>query len=184
MSSSTNRSLEQRCYYHPDVITGLRCTRCEKPICPRCMVPSPVGYRCPDCARGPKSVLYQTSTTGVAVATGLGLLVATGAGLLWGRFPAWQFYLCLLLGFGVAESMAWAVGYKRGRELQIAAMLCVVAGLFVARLAIAAFDDTLTVDMLLNDASNPFVAERFQLTLLPDFLFAAIPFGIVYIRFK
>src|SRR5687768_3051320 len=112
------------------------------------MVPSPVGYRCPDCARGPKSVLYQTSAAGVVVPTLLSLLVAVGVAAIWGRFPDWQFYLCLALGFGVAETMSWSVGYKRGRELQIAAMICVVFGLFAARVAIAAFDDALTLDML------------------------------------
>ncbi|NUS28420.1 MAG: rhomboid family intramembrane serine protease, partial [Streptomyces sp.] len=26
------------CYRHPDRETGIRCTRCERPICPECMV--------------------------------------------------------------------------------------------------------------------------------------------------
>jgi len=37
------------CYRHPDVETGLRCNRCNKPICPTCAQRTPVGFRCPDC---------------------------------------------------------------------------------------------------------------------------------------
>ncbi|GAA3054371.1 membrane associated rhomboid family serine protease [Streptomyces olivoverticillatus] len=38
-----------RCYRHPDRETGIRCTRCERPICPQCMVSASVGFQCPEC---------------------------------------------------------------------------------------------------------------------------------------
>ncbi|MFI9307692.1 rhomboid family intramembrane serine protease [Streptomyces triculaminicus] len=38
-----------RCYRHPDRETGIRCTRCERPICPECMVSASVGFQCPEC---------------------------------------------------------------------------------------------------------------------------------------
>jgi membrane associated rhomboid family serine protease len=37
------------CYRHPDVPTGVHCTRCGRPICPDCMHPAPVGHHCPTC---------------------------------------------------------------------------------------------------------------------------------------
>ncbi|HVL31498.1 MAG TPA: rhomboid family intramembrane serine protease [Solirubrobacteraceae bacterium] len=39
------------CYRHPNRETGVSCSSCGRPICPDCMTATPVGMRCPDCAR-------------------------------------------------------------------------------------------------------------------------------------
>lgn len=39
------------CYRHPSRETGVSCSSCGRPICTDCMTPTPVGMRCPGCAR-------------------------------------------------------------------------------------------------------------------------------------
>ena len=39
------------CYRHPSRETGVSCSNCGRPICPDCMTSTPVGMRCPECAR-------------------------------------------------------------------------------------------------------------------------------------
>ena len=48
------------CANHPTVETTLRCNRCEKPICTKCAVLTPTGYRCKECVRGQQK-LFETA---------------------------------------------------------------------------------------------------------------------------
>ena len=76
----------ERCYRHPDVETGVHCTRCGRPICPDCMIPAPVGHQCPECVsearkefrQGPGRRIAAANVRRRATATSvlLGLIVA------------------------------------------------------------------------------------------------------------
>lgn len=50
------------CPRHPDQATGVRCTRCQRPICGECMVPAPVGFQCPECVAAASTSTRQVTT--------------------------------------------------------------------------------------------------------------------------
>ena len=45
----------KHCYRHPMRETGVSCSNCGRPICHECMIPAPVGFRCPECVREQRS---------------------------------------------------------------------------------------------------------------------------------
>src|SRR5215210_3314611 len=77
------------CYRHPDRETGVSCSNCGRPICPDCMTTTPVGMRCPECARqktrvatGPAASLAGTPyvTYGLVVLNVIAFLLTVGSG--------------------------------------------------------------------------------------------------------
>ena len=72
-----------RCATHPNVETNLRCGKCGKPICPKCMVQTPVGTRCRECARLNKAPTFRVSGWYYLRASGTALGLAVVVGLVW-----------------------------------------------------------------------------------------------------
>jgi hypothetical protein len=125
-----------KCSRHPNVETNLRCSKCETPICPRCMVYTPVGPRCPECAAVKRTPIYDVSPTHYARALGAGLGVAIVGGFIWafvGGFAfMFSFLIALGLGYAVGEAISTVVNRKRGLGLQVIAGVSVLVA-FVVR---------------------------------------------------
>lgn len=51
------------CYRHPQRETYIRCSRCDRYICPDCMIAAPVGFHCPECVREGAATVRQPRTT-------------------------------------------------------------------------------------------------------------------------
>ena len=121
-----------RCAEHPKVETNLRCGKCGKPICPKCMVQTPVGARCPDCAKLYKLPTYRVSTQYYLRAVGVGLGMAIVCGIIWGvvgglvRFPFLNFILAAGAGYAIGEVISLSVNRKRGTGLAVIAGIAVV----------------------------------------------------------
>lgn len=118
-----------QCPRDPGVETALRCSRCETPICPRCLVMSPVGARCKDCARLSKNPIYALSPLVVTKAAAAGIIGGVAMGLAWGLVlvPFSVGFLSIFLGVGLSwvftKMMDFATGRKRGPAIAGFAML-------------------------------------------------------------
>lgn len=116
------------CANHPQTPTLLRCSRCEKPICPRCAVQTPTGYRCKDCIRSQQKVfetaLPQDYVLGTAVAGALSLL-----GSLFIPLLSWfTIFLSPIAGVVIAEAARFVTRRRRARMLFIAIAGAAVLG--------------------------------------------------------
>lgn len=121
-----------RCATHHDVETNLRCGKCAKPICPKCLVETPVGARCWDCARLYKLPTYRVSPRHYLRAIGTTLGMAVVCGIIWVAISSFApFYISPLvgavIGYATGEVVSRSVNRKRGWGLAIVASLGVLA---------------------------------------------------------
>ena len=108
------------CYRHPSRETAVSCSNCERPICTDCMVYTPVGIKCPDCARQPRSAVphMRADRTARAIAAAFGgglvlgfcmLLLQAAIGLFFTLILGW------LIGIAMGEIVLWGSGRYRGQ---------------------------------------------------------------------
>ena len=127
-----------KCATHPKVETALRCGKCGKPICPKCLVQTPVGARCPQCARVSKLPTFRVSTSHYLKAVGVGLGMALACGLAWGviaglvHFFLLNVILALGVGYAIGEVISRSVNRKRGTGLAVVAGLAVTISYLVS----------------------------------------------------
>jgi tetratricopeptide (TPR) repeat protein len=107
------------CANHPDVQTMLRCNRCGKPICTRCAVQTPVGYRCKQCVGQQQAVFYTGGVLDYVIGGVVALVLGGVASYLMTLLGAWFFALILgpTIGIAIAEVVRLAVRRRRSRYL-------------------------------------------------------------------
>lgn len=108
------------CPRNPGVETALRCQQCDSPICPRCLVQSPVGMKCRDCARVMRSPIYVVKGTKLARSVAVALVGGVVMGLIWSfvllpfSFGFLSIFVGAGLGYAFTRMLEWASGRKRG----------------------------------------------------------------------
>lgn len=119
------------CVNHPRRETALRCGKCDSPICTACIVQTPVGARCRNCAQMRRLPQFDVGPVLLA-RSGLGGLVASLVSwLVISYVPYLRLFLSVLVGVAVGTSMSRLARRRSNRWLDIIAVVVVAVGLLV-----------------------------------------------------
>jgi hypothetical protein len=121
-----------RCSYHPQIETELTCTECGRPICPKEMVLTPVGYKCPEHARAARGQYQFVKFRQLAMAVLTGLAVGVGGAFIVAGIGFGGFLLGIIWGSLASESIRRASGGHRGGTVGTVAAGSLALGTFVA----------------------------------------------------
>ncbi|MCX6067816.1 MAG: hypothetical protein NT121_19015 [Chloroflexi bacterium] len=130
------------CANHPTVETALRCNRCEKPICSKCAIKSPVGYRCPECVKSQQKsfetaegIDYILGFTVAGLLSGIGSFIIS----LLGMIGFFGFILVAaaapVAGVVIAEAVRFAI--RRHRSVQL--FKVILAAIIIGALPLGLF---------------------------------------------
>ncbi len=132
----TNPSQVLYCENHPNTETSLRCNRCNKPICPKCAVSTPTGYRCKECVRGQQKIFetamwydYLSAFFIAGVLSFIGsFIIMQIVGRIW--FGFFTIFLTPIAGVVIAEAVRLLTNKRRSKRLfQVAATAAVLGSL-------------------------------------------------------
>lgn len=128
------------CAVHKNVETELTCGRCGTPICPGCMVMTPVGARCRNCAQVRKLPTFQIGPLLLARGAGAGLVAGVAGGVVWGVLSLiiflgfFAFFIAMGIGYVVGEAVSWATNRRRGPQLAVVAVGAVIVAFIIRNL--------------------------------------------------
>ncbi len=114
----------------------MRCAECERPICPKDMVLTPVGYKCPVCAKPKRSQYTYVKPRQLAGAIGMGALAGVGGGVLLGALGFRFFLIGVIWGMLVGEAVRRGSGGHRGPVLAVVAGVAIVLGSLLGHLGL------------------------------------------------
>jgi len=116
------------CANHPQTETNLRCNRCNKPICPKCAVSTPTGYRCTECVRNQQKIFETSRWYDYVIAAALaGLLSLVGSRIIT-SFGFFTLLLSPVAGVIIAEAVRFSVQRRRSKSLFRTAAIAAAVG--------------------------------------------------------
>jgi hypothetical protein len=97
--------------------TSLRCNRCGRPICSKCAVRTPTGYRCENCVRGQQKVFDTTQNADYLKALPIAGFLAFLGALIVPRFGFFTIFIAPAAGTIIAEAVRRAINRRRSKRL-------------------------------------------------------------------
>jgi hypothetical protein len=119
-----------QCAFHPGVETEVRCSECDRYICPKDMVPTPVGYKCPVCAKPARSQYVVVKPDQLLKASLAGGAVGVLGGVVLAFVPIFGIFSGLIWGAATAEAARRASGGHREWAVGIVAVVAILLGAF------------------------------------------------------
>ena len=133
----TNTPTTLYCANHPETETNLRCSRCEKPICTKCAVLTPTGYKCKECVREQQKVFDTSEWYDLPIAFVIAFGISFAGSFLTGILSFFMIFIAPVIGAGIAEVVRIAVRKRRSRRLtQITVIATIVGSLIVPLFAL------------------------------------------------
>jgi hypothetical protein len=105
------------CVNHPQTETTLRCSRCEDPICIRCAVRTPTGYRCKQCVRGQQKIFETTEWYDYPIALLVAGTLSFLGSLIVPRLSFFTIFLAPIAGTIIAEIIRALLRRRRSTRL-------------------------------------------------------------------
>jgi hypothetical protein len=119
------------CANHPQVETTLRCSRCEKPICVKCAVASPTGYKCRECVKGIQKTFETTEWYDYPLSITLAIVISFLGSVVIGMFGFFTIIITIfgapIIGRIIAEAVRSVT--KKRRSLRLFKIVAISAAL-------------------------------------------------------
>jgi len=172
------------CVNHPKVETFLRCNKCGRPICAKCAVLTPVGYRCRDCISVHQRAFYAGfRPVYYLVVVAVALPLALVAGWIVPRLTWYAIVLGPLAGVGIAEAACWAIRRRRGQYTWLVVCGCIALGT-LPKLLLSILYLLFLAGVVVDPAGAGYYISGGLMGLLWDVVYLVAAVGAAYARLR
>lgn len=173
------------CVNHPSTETLLRCYRCGKPICVKCVTRTPVGLICKECLSNQQAGFYTATSADYAIAAVVGFVVSIIGGAIAGLigFFLFEIFYAPFAGGIIAEAIRFSIQRHRGRYIWMVACAMVMVGGVIGATFFPLFGVLASANLVRALLLLPGLAVR-SLFNIGFLIYVVLAVGTVYARLR